>query len=587
MAGVARMHVGRRSARRTRLLAGLGLLAAAALAAVLLLRGDAPERAPGPGFAGPPAGLTELWEGRASLVLARKWTSRELGAMPGAGAYSGAHVEVVNGTWYLFNRRLYPDRTCPGHADGGEAMGVDVRVSRDRGMTWSEPVAALEPTPGTRWSCAASDGDVFFDAARGTWGYLFQCMGDSRSWHGCYAERAGPDPMGAFAAPSPDPNPVVPSGSLWSAICDEPADRCHRPAGAHQVAEEGTFNVFHFDGQAWWVGFHGYDGVQGFRGIARTATFRPGGWEVDGAGGTPTDAVVSAADAAGWRESWQPGGPIGAGAAAIAEERGYFYQLVEIPDTNLACTPGQTWDLGLLRASSLATTTWEQYPAGNPLVYSSRAPEAGGKSPHCNVEYPGIFLDPGTGATYVVLGRATEDRDYDAIYVYRIEHDRNLLSNGDAALADTNGWSPLPADAPLPMTAERRPNESPDGTPYFGLACGEGGCTGASAHQDIPIGPDRAGQTLAFGGTFQAPEGDGELELAVQQHDATGREIDSAILRIDPSGDYARERGTLRIDARTTVLRVRLTPRAPGPLRADNLYLIPQDGCTAPDYPAC
>jgi hypothetical protein len=220
-------------------------------------------------------------------------------------------------------------------------------------------------------------------------------------------------------------------------------------------------------------------------------------------------------------------------------------------------------------------------------VYSSRAQEEGGLPPWCSVEYPGIFVEPGTGTTYVVYGRGSNEPEYDAIYVYRLEHDRNLLANGDAWRGDAEGWSPLPAESAMPLAAERRPNESPDGTPYFRLACLEGGCTGASAHQDIPIGPDRAGQTLAFGGTFQAPEGGGELELAVQQHDATGREIDSAILRVAPSQDYARERGTLRIDARTTVLRVRLTPREPGPLRADNLYLIPQDGCSGPRYPAC
>lgn len=564
------------------MLVGLALLLV--LAAAVLLRGDDAERREPAALPTAPALLADLWEGRASLVLARKWTSPSLDAQPGAGAYSGAHIEVVDGTWYLFNRRLYPDRSCPG---GGAAMGVDVRRSPDRGRTWGEPVAALAPTPGTAWSCAASDGDVFYDAARGTWGYLFQCMGDTTRWDGCYAELAGRSPQGAYAAPAPDQNPVIPSGRLWAPICDEPTDRCHRAPGTRQVAEEGTFNVFRFDGQGWWVGFHGYDGTQGLRGIARTTDFSREGWEVDGAGGTPGDAIMTAADAAGWRESWNAGGPVGPGASTILEEDGFYYQLVEVADTNLNCTRGQNWDLGLMRTRDLASTTWEQYPAGNPLVYSSRAPEEGGVPPWCSVEYPGVFVEPATGATYVVYGRGSNDPEYDAIYVYRLEHDRNFLANGDAWRGDTEGWLPLPTGAALPLAAERRPTESPDGTPYFGLACAAGGCGGESAYQDIPIGPDRAGQELAIGGTFAAPEGRGMAELAVQQHDASGREIDRTIVRVAPSEAYERHRATLRIDPRATLLRVRLTPREPGPLRADNLYLIPQDGCTAPRYPAC
>ena len=63
--------------------------------------------------------------------------------------------------------------------------------------------AILRPTPGTPWSCAATDGDAVYDADAGTWRYLFQCLGDAPGWHGCYAERRAASPLGAFEPPAP------------------------------------------------------------------------------------------------------------------------------------------------------------------------------------------------------------------------------------------------------------------------------------------------------------------------------------------------------------------------------------------------
>src|SRR4051794_38488757 len=395
-----------RAQRRLLLLA----LLAAALAVTFTLQRQ-PPRAPRP-----PATLADLWAGRAKPVLDRKWTSSELGE-PRGGVYEGARIKVVGRTWYLFNRvRL--SGTCSGHPETAP-MGTQVRASQDAGATWGAPTAIVAPTPGTAWSCAATDGDAIYDAAAGVWRYLFQCLGDGPRWAGCYVERRDANPLGPFGAPAGVRNPVIASGSLWRQICDDPGDNCARSAGQPPITDEGTFDIFRFDGSAWWVGFHGYDGVHGYRGIARTRDFGAD-WEVDGAGGTPTGAVLDATDAAGWRERWQSGGPVGPGAASILSDGGMYYQLAEMPDENLECTSDQTWDLGLFRSPALSSTRWQQYPLGNPLVYSSRPNEPGQPALPCNVEYPSLFRDPVSGATYLLYGRVSDDPANDALYLYRL-----------------------------------------------------------------------------------------------------------------------------------------------------------------------
>src|SRR5215213_561509 len=162
---------------RVRTRVGLALAAAAvAVAGAVALAVWQPDRpevlAPPPAR---PPGLADLWAGRASLELDRKWTSTDLG-MPGGGGYAGAHVEIVGDRWYLFNRRTDLGN-CPGQGPGAQPMATLARASTDGGRTWGPPAPALEPTPGTPWACAATDGDAVYDADADTWRYLFQCMG--------------------------------------------------------------------------------------------------------------------------------------------------------------------------------------------------------------------------------------------------------------------------------------------------------------------------------------------------------------------------------------------------------------------------
>ena len=302
------------------------------------------------------ATLAQYWSGEAQWKLERTW--------PEGGASGSSHIEVANGMWYEFIRYIDWDPNENGCTRFGVSLGINVRSSLNKGATWSEPVTVVAPIPNKPWTCAASDGDAYYDAVNNKWRLLFQCLsndqtGPSSKWMGCYAEREGADPMGAFI-PVPQ-NPVINSGNLWSQICNTPQDDCSILAGGPgRVHDEGTFNIFRFDGLYYWVSFHGYDDVRGYRGIAKTTNFIT--W-IAGSSlqGLPADSIVDKNDLALWREWWDFPGAIGVGAGSILLDGGYYYSLTEGADHNLACTNGQHWDLGLFRSSSLTQTTWSSY----------------------------------------------------------------------------------------------------------------------------------------------------------------------------------------------------------------------------------
>ena len=155
----------------------------------------------------------------------------DLGRAGSAGSAYGAHVEVVGATWYLFNR-FTTDQPCPGQGADVRQMGTQVRASNDRGVSWGAPVPILAPTPGTPWSCAATDGDAVYDAGSGTWRYVFQCLGDGGRWQGCYAERRGRSPLGPFSAAAPVPNPVITPASSGIASAGIPATSAPAPGAS-------------------------------------------------------------------------------------------------------------------------------------------------------------------------------------------------------------------------------------------------------------------------------------------------------------------------------------------------------------------
>lgn len=544
----------------------LTLAVAAAVAAQSLDGGGSP-------VPSDPGTLADYWRGEARWTLDRKWTARTLAQ---ERPYDGAHIEIVGDHWYLFNRRRYPE-SC---ANGLAKMGVQVRESTDRGASWSEPVPVIEPAAESEWACAATDGDAFYDAGEERWHYLFQCLDASTSdddgdWNGCYLEREGDSPMGRFSAPEGAINPVIRSGDLWRSICD-PGDDCARPAGEPPVEDEGTFNIFGFDGRDYWVAFHGFDGVRGYRTVAKTPTFMRGSYAVDGtAPGLPSDSILDASDALGFRERWI-GAPVGAGAGTIVSEDGLYYALAEFPDVSLNCTDGQNWNVGLFRSTSLASTTWEAFPAGNPIVSSSRTGEAGGHPRACNVLYPTLFQDPGSGTWYLMHGRSTADPAHDAIYVYRLERERSLLVNGDFWRDDAAGWSPAPNSA-VNVAVHRDPNGSPDGTPYVAFNCGGAACSPqASLFQDVTVDAAAAGRRFEFGGSFRTDGPPASVALAVHQLDVGGNVIASDSVEIRAGPTYATRSADARIEDGARTLRYQLYPRTPQTVSADNLFLEPR-----------
>jgi hypothetical protein len=505
--------------------------AAITLAVVLVLRDGGGESPPAP------ATLADYWAGNAHWELAATWTDIDP---------SGSHMEVVGGRWYLFNRG-HVGGTCP---DGELRAGVQVRESTDRGATWTAPVMAIAPASGTPWSCAATDGDALYDPASRTWRYLFQCKADGGGWNGCYAERRDASPMSAFSAgPS---NPIIRGGDLWGAMCD-PGDAC----AAHPIRESGTYNIFRDDRDGYWISFHGSDGTHGYRGIARTPDFSR--FVVDRPDqGVPADAFLGARDGIGFNETWSGGQAVGAGAGAVVQEGRYLYAVNEFADISLRCTDGQNWDVGLFRSTSAASTRWEPFPGGNPIVASSRAPEANGRPPGCNVLYPTMFRDPATRTWYLMHGRGSTDPAYAGIYLYRLVRDASVLVNGDFASLDTRGWTASPG-----AVVERLPNGSPDGTPYLAFT--------GELFQDVPVGPELAGRELSFGGTFRAESGSARLTIALQQLDERRRVLHEDAIEVTAGDSYrrARESATLREGARL----LRYVVRTDVPARADNMLL--------------
>lgn len=517
----------------------------------------------------PPATLADWWAGHARWKLVRTYTLANTGWPYGYGA--GAHITIANGVWYLFSRRI--DGSVPPYCQSQmtTTLSTEVRASMDEGVTWSAPVTIIPATPNTPWECAATDGDAYYDATTTTWHYLFQCLDRNAAWRGCELSRQVADPMGAFSATHA--NPVIQPGALWNQICnDASTDECAQiPGGPGRVHDEGTFNVFARDSSGYYfVGFHGFDGTNGYRGIAKTPDFVT--WIAgDPAQGVPSDAIHDKEDAVGWRESWQSGGPIGGGAGSILYENGEWYSIVETGDISLGCIDGQDWDWGASRSPSLMQSEWTPLPAGNPFLYSSKLQERNGKSIACNPAYSRLFRDP-SGTVWLHTTRESVDPRYAGIYLYRLVADDSLLDNGDLWKCDGEGWQKFPL-GPTNLAVYRDPNGSSDGNCYLATNCGQSTCqAGQSIYQDVKVS-GVGGKALSFGGMFATDSGTGSFDLAVLELDAQSNIVATHIVHVTAGTTYAPAAGSGTLDAKTATLRYQIYLDDPLTFRCDEMHL--------------
>jgi hypothetical protein len=294
--------------------------------------------------------LNSLWDGTAHF---EPRVNSNLGNV--------SSLVALDGIEYAFERQAF---TSPGCQDGIGLRTV-VRMSKDQGITWSDPVLAMDAPGGNGAdACMVTDGSAFYDAETDVWHAVYQCIGkpNSGGWKLCHYSKSGSSPMGAF---TPDAsNPVVKGGQLWSQICSGSGKACPT-----SMVDEGTAQIIGKTNGYYYVTFHGANFESGrntgARGVARTSDFK--NWEVSGAD-LPGNAMMAPTDCNAWNANWGPGGCIGEGDASLIRSGGYNYMLVEAADKSLNCTPGQKWVFGLVRSPILAPSgSWENY-ASNPLV---------------------------------------------------------------------------------------------------------------------------------------------------------------------------------------------------------------------------
>ncbi|MFK4761499.1 sugar-binding protein [Microbacterium sp. ZW T5_45] len=496
--------------RRRRLSRVSALLTAAALAAgALLASGAASATAvmtPVAAAAADAPTLQDYWNGDADWSFVKQTTATESGIM---NAADGQFFRTMpDGTWYRFSREW-------GTGSCGVSLSTVVRASTDQGATWTDPELVIAPEAGTDWSCYATDGGAYYNDTEDRWYYLFQCF-DGTKWGGCLITKDGADPRGGGWVPL-QTTAVVSGGDLWDQICDEPTDDCVTLSGGRDVFDEGTFDVFNYDGEYYWVAFHGYDGINGYRGIAKTTDFVT--WIAgDASQGVPADASFDRKDSDLWREDWKLGSSIGFGHGSIVEQDGYYYQITEAADTNLGCTVGQRWDTGIYRTDDLTSTAWEPLPQGNPILYSSLEPRSDGKIQPCQIQYPSMFEDPTTGVVYLTYGRLDDlDSNRNSVIWLKLDWKTNQLSNGDFWKASLDDFT---MSSGATWAAERLMSITYDASPSLSVRPGS---SPAVLSQTVAVDPSLGSSLVASARVI----GDttGSITVSLAQLDSAGAVI--------------------------------------------------------------
>jgi len=521
------------------------------------------------------ATMSDYWRGKAAWKLRNTLTLANTGWRYGYGG--GSHIEVVDGVWYHFGQKIHWGERCGGDKTNLDKQGIEVRVSHNKGLTWGPPVEII--SPGKEWDCMATDGSVYFDRKNKVWHHLFQCLKGVGGWNICYVQHRGVIPSASYQEVYQ--NPVIVSGDLWHRICDSSKDDCSKVVGGPgRVKDEGTTDIFYYDGAYYYVGFHGFYNPYGFRGIAKTANFSRGSWIAGNPSqGVPSDSIFDPYNAASWREEWQGRGSIGGGAARIIREGNYFYQIIEAADLNLGCVDGQNWDAGIYRTKNLTDKNWEPYPFGNPILYSSKKGEKGrgGKPPACNPAYFKIFRDDATGKIYLHFTLVSENPSYNGIFIYELESTGNLLQNADLWKCRSENWNRIsPGKNVTNLVVYRHPDESSDANCYLSANCGSSSCNpGQSVYQDLTLGvlPTRK---IRYGGKFciQAGSG-GRANLALFEFDQNGRVLNSHLKAMSLNRNYQQIMDVVTLKAGTKKLRYQIYLDSAHVFKFDEMFLEP------------
>lgn len=533
------------------------------------------------------ATLDDYWNGKAEWKLVHKYTMDNAKWNPEDNFQAGTNVEVVNGVWYWFSRRIYrpsdPERPVGCTIT---PLGTYVRKSIDQGATWSDPVTILPLRQGSAWQCAATDGDAFYDSSQNRWHYVFQCMGTQVQWNGCHAIRDGADPMGEFT--DPGGNPVIQGGAardLWRDICNNGSKECFQ-IGGDRVGDAGTFHFIEKRDGYYYLNFHGYAPPYGFVGIAKTADFIH--WIAgDPSQGVPADAIFNKNDQTNWREQWVQNGAIGGGAASILKENNYYFALIEGPDVDLGSADNQNWDIGLLRSNDLTRTHWDQYPQGNPIIYSAKVPNSQGAFTvgSGTPAYVRFIKDDVTGKISLMYGiwvnkAHSDEPDYENIaeYFYELVPTANILQNANLWKCNSENWSTFPGQSQVTnMVTYRRLDRAFEGTCYLAFNCGGASCqNNQSIYQDTYV-PQGYLQDVSWGGQFATGQGTGYITLTLFEFNSQGEMIKYTDTNVTIGEQYQLAEGHTRLDPQTTKVRYQIYLNSPNTFRADSMFIKSAD----------